>query len=168
MRKTVKATIKNHVAVGAQPSFPDRENFGRTNMDLSPDEVSDIVTYQVGAMRAICEAAGVVLNHVKPHGALYNQAVHNPRLARAVTEAVVRIDENLVFYGSPGSSLLAEAERAGLTTASEVFADRTYQADGSLTPRSRADALILNTEQSIKQVLQMMQKGTVTATNGEA
>src|SRR5436309_8557886 len=116
MRKTVEAAIKNHVAVGAHPSFPDRENFGRTNMDLSPDEVSDIVTYQVGAMRAICEAAGGVLNHVKPHGALYNQAVHDPRLARAVTEAVARIDENLVFYGSPGSSLLAEGERAGVAT----------------------------------------------------
>lgn len=167
MRKTVEAAIRNNVAIGAHPSFPDRENFGRTNMELPPAEIFDIVVYQLGAMKAVCEAAGGVLNHVKPHGALYNQAARDQNLARVIAEAVRQVDGRLVLYGSPGSDLISEAERAGLKTASEVFADRTYQVDGSLTPRSRSDALIRDTRQSISQVLQMIVDGTVTATTGE-
>ena len=167
IRKTVETAIAKNVTVGAHPSFPDLQGFGRREMNLSANEVFDIVLYQVAALKGICEASGGKLHHVKPHGALYNQAAKDRIIAEAIASAVKAIDANLVLYGLSNSFLITEAESLGLKTASEVFADRTYQADGTLTPRSESNALIEKTEQSITQVLQMIKSNTVTAANGE-
>jgi len=167
IRKTVELAIRKNVAIGAHPSFPDLQGFGRREMKMSEQEIFDIVLYQVSALKGICEAFGGKLHHVKPHGALYNQAAKNPSVARAIAEAVKAIDSSLVFYGLSGSHLVAEASKIGLRTASEVFADRTYQPDGTLTPRHFQNALVKNTAEAIKQVLQIVKTQTVTATNGE-
>lgn len=167
IRKTVETAIKKQVAVGAHPSFPDLQGFGRREMKMSEQEIYDIVLYQVSALKGICEALGGRLNHVKPHGALYNQAAKNAAISRATAEAVKAIDNNLTFYGLSGSFLISEAEKINLITASEVFADRTYQTNGSLTPRSQPNALINETEKAVKQVLQMIETQTVTAASGE-
>ncbi len=136
-------------------------------MKISASEVFDIVLYQVAALKGICEAFGGKLHHVKPHGALYNQAAKDTILAATIAKAVKAIDKKLIFYGLSGSCLISEAEKIGLRTASEVFADRTYQTDGSLTPRSEPNALIADTEKAVSQVLQMISEQNVTATNGE-
>lgn len=167
MRKTAETAIKKGVSVGAHPSFPDPENFGRSEMQLPEQEIFDIVLYQISALKGICEALGGKLNHVKPHGALYNQAAKDANSAAAIARAVAAIDKNLIFYGLSGSFLISEAEKLGLRTASEVFADRTYRTDGSLTPRSASNALIGETGSAIEQVLQMIETKTVTATSGE-
>jgi 5-oxoprolinase (ATP-hydrolysing) subunit A len=167
IRKTVETAIEKNVAVGAHPSFPDLQGFGRREMKMPPGEIYDAVLYQVAALKGICEALGGRLHHVKPHGALYNQAARDAEIAAAIAEAVQKIDAGLIFYGLSGSFLISEAEKIGLKTASEVFADRTYQPDGSLTPRARPDALIEDETESLAQVLRMIQKQTVIATNGE-
>ena len=167
MRETVQMAQTKGVAIGAHPSFPDLQGFGRRPMSLSAREIFDIVLYQVSALKGICEAFGAKLHHVKPHGALYNQAAKNREAAAAMAEAVKKIDENLIFFGLSGSLLISEAKNLGLKTASEVFADRTYQTNGSLTPRNQPNALIDAPEKAISQVLQMVCEQTVTATNGE-
>lgn len=167
IRKTVETAIKKSVAVGAHPSFPDLQGFGRRQMSVSAQEVFDLVLYQISAVKGICEAFGSALHHVKPHGALYNQAAKDAELSKAVANAVKSVDENLILYGLSGSFLVLEAEKIGLKTASEVFSDRTYQSDGTLTPRSENNALIHETDEAIGQVLQMIKQKTVTATNGE-
>lgn len=167
IRQTVETAINKGVNIGAHPSYPDLQGFGRREMKLSANEVFDIVLYQVSALKGICEAFGAKLNHVKPHGALYNTAAKNAETARAIAEAVKKIDKNLVFYGLSGSFLIFEAEKLGLQTASEVFADRTYQTDGTLTPRTEPNALIHDSKQAIAQVLEMIFEQKVTATNGE-
>jgi UPF0271 protein len=167
MRKTVETALKKGLRVGAHPSFPDLENFGRSEMQMSPQEIFDIVLYQISALKGICEASGGKLDHVKPHGALYNQAAKDSNLAAAIANAVAAVDKNLIFYGLSGSFLISEAEKFGLRTASEVFADRTYQNDGSLTPRGEPNALITGTEKAVAQVLQMIETQTVTAADGE-
>ncbi len=167
IRQTVATAIRKGVKIGAHPSFPDLQGFGRREMKMSAGEIFDIVVYQVGALKGFCEIYGVKLHHVKPHGALYNLAAKEPETARTIAEAVQKIDENLVFYGLSGSFLISEAEKIGLKTKSEVFADRTYQPDGSLTPRSESNALIIDSKQAIAQVLEMIFAQTVTATNGE-
>lgn len=167
IRKTVETAIAKGVAIGAHPSFPDLQGFGRREMKMSAAEVFDIVLYQIAAVKGICEALGGKLHHVKPHGALYNQAAKDKNLAEAIARAVKAINKNLIFYGLSNSFLISEAEKIGLKTASEVFADRTYQADGSLTPRNQSNALIGNTEQAVSQVLQMISTKTVASTDGE-
>jgi UPF0271 protein len=167
IRKTVETAIKKDVAIGAHPSFPDLQGFGRRAMSLSAQEVFDIVLYQVSALKGICEAHGATLHHVKPHGALYNQAAKDAKLAEAIAQAVKAIDENLILYGLSNSFLISEAERINLKTASEVFADRTYQADGTLTPRTEPNALIEETEQAVSQVLQLIREQSVTAVTSE-
>lgn len=166
-RKTVEKAVEKNLAVGAHPSFPDLQGFGRREMKMSEAEIFDIVLYQVSAVKGICEAFGAKLRHVKPHGALYNQAAKDEKIANAIAEAVKMIDKNLIFYGLSESFLISEAEKIGLKTASEVFADRTYQSDGNLTPRTMKNALIENAETSLDQVLQMINSQTVTAVNGE-
>jgi UPF0271 protein len=166
MRKTATLALEKGVAVGAHPSFPDLQGFGRRNMSLSPQEVYDICIYQIGAMNGIVAALGGKLHHVKPHGALYNMAAKDRQLAEAIAKASQAINPDLVLYGLAGSFLISEAEKLGLQTASEVFADRTYQPDGSLTPRSQANAMIKNPQEAINQVLRMVEKGTVMATDG--
>jgi 5-oxoprolinase (ATP-hydrolysing) subunit A len=167
MRETVQVAINKGVAIGAHPSFPDLQGFGRREMSLSSGEIFDIVLYQVAALKGICEAFGAKLHHVKPHGALYNMAAKDKKVAEAVAEAVKRLDEKLILFGLSGSFLILEAEKIGLKTASEVFADRTYTAEGFLTPRNLPDALINATKKSIMQVLQMIREQSVTATNGQ-
>jgi len=166
MRKTVETAIEKNLKIGAHPSFPDLQGFGRREIKMSGREIFDIILYQVSALKGICEAFGARLNHVKPHGALYNQAAKDPKIAGAIAEAVKAIDDNLIFYGLSGSFLISEAEEIGLKTASEVFADRTYQTDGSLTTRNQPNALITENEKAVGQVLQMIQTQTVTTVNG--
>jgi UPF0271 protein len=168
IRKTIEAAVKKGVAIGAHPGYPDLQGFGRRNMLLSPDEIYDIVLYQVAAVKGICEALGAKLHHVKPHGALYNQAAKSVELSRAIVRAVRSIDSQLIFYGGSGTCLISEAEACGLRAASEAFADRTYEADGSLTPRTSPNALITDQGRSVAQALQMVKSGTVTALSGEA
>ncbi len=167
IRKTVETAINKDVYIGAHPSFPDLQGFGRREMRLSATEIFDLVLYQVSALKGVCEAFGGKLHHVKPHGALYNQAAKDAEIAKAIAEAVKITDKNLIFYGLSGSFLISEAEKLGLRTASEVFADRTYQPDGTLTPRNQQNALIKDSNQAIAQVLKMIFDQKVTATNGE-
>ncbi|MGC2235176.1 MAG: 5-oxoprolinase subunit PxpA [Pyrinomonadaceae bacterium] len=167
IRKTVEKAIEKGVAVGAHPSFPDLQGFGRREMKMSAQEIFDVVLYQISAIKGICEAFGTRMHHVKPHGALYNQAAKDADLAESIAKAVKSLDEKLIFYGLSGSFLISEAEKLGLKTASEVFSDRTYKNDGSLTPRSESNALIKNADEAVRQVLQMIQTQTVTAANGE-
>lgn len=167
IRRTIETAISKNVAIGAHPSFPDLQGFGRRALKMSASEVFDIVLYQIAAVKGICEASGAKLHHVKPHGALYNQAARDANLAEAIAKAVKAIDKKLILYGLAGSFLISEAEKLGLKTASEVFADRTYQADGSLTPRSQPNALIENTEKAAAQVWQMISEQTVTTIDGE-
>jgi UPF0271 protein len=167
IRKTVEMAKKKGVAIGAHPGFPDLQGFGRRKMSLSPDEVYDLVLFQVSALKGICEASGVSLHHVKAHGALYNQAARDAELAGAIARAVAAIDNCLVFYGLSGSALIEESEKLGLRAASEAFADRTYRSDGSLTPRTEPGALITDPRISVAQVVQMVRSQTVTATTGE-
>ncbi|HEX8399789.1 MAG TPA: 5-oxoprolinase subunit PxpA [Pyrinomonadaceae bacterium] len=167
IRKTIEIALEKRIAIGAHPSFPDLQGFGRRPMQLSAQEVFDVVLYQIAAVYQMTAALGGELHHVKPHGALYNEAAKKPELAEAIARAVKAIDENLVFYGLSGSFLISEAEKMGLKTASEVFADRTYNSDGSLTARTESNALICDTNKAVEQVLQMIQTQTVTATNGE-
>jgi UPF0271 protein len=167
IRNTVEAAIEKNVSIGAHPSFPDLQGFGRREMKMPAREIFDLVLYQVSAVKGICEAFGARLHHVKPHGALYNQAAKDAEIARAIAEAVRAIDENLFFYGLSGSFLISEAEKIDLKTASEVFADRTYQPDGNLTPRAEPNALIHDAKKSLAQVLQMIRAQTVTAIGGE-
>lgn len=167
MRETVETALEKGVRIGAHPSFPDLQGFGRREMKMPAGEIFDVVLYQIAALKGICEALGGRLHHVKPHGALYNLAARDPVSAAAVAGAVRAIDENLIFYGLSGSFLISEAEKLGLKTASEVFADRTYSIDGGLTPRSEPDALIEDTETAVRQVLQMIRTQTVTTRSGE-
>lgn len=163
MQQTIDLAIKYKVAIGAHPGFDDKANFGRTEMQLTSTEIYQLVFKQVQALRNMCVESKVSLHHVKPHGALYNMAAKNTEMATAIAHSVADIDPRLILYGLSGSQLIAQAKAVGLRTASEVFADRTYQNNGSLTPRSQSNALIINMQQSLEQVLQMIQHNTVTS-----
>ena len=166
MHQTVLLAQKNGVAVGAHPSYPDLAGFGRRHMRLSAQEIYDTVLYQVGALEAFARAAGIDLHHVKPHGALYNDATRDAEMAAAIAHAVFYFDKSLILYGPPGSELQKAAAVLGMHFCAEVFADRTYQPDGSLTPRSKPNALIRDTVQCLAQVWQMLDSRQVTATDG--
>jgi UPF0271 protein len=166
MRATVKAALARGVAIGAHPSFPDLQGFGRRPMTLMPEEVYDLCVYQIGALAAFARAAGGRLHHVKAHGALSNMAVREYALAEAITQAARDVDPDLISYAQAGTELVRAAERIGLPFASEVFADRSYQDDGQLTPRSRPGAMIENVEVSIAQVLRMVRGGKVRSVSG--
>jgi UPF0271 protein len=167
MRESVRGALQNGVAIGAHPSFPDRENFGRTAMNLPPETVYAQMLYQIGALAAIARAEGGQLRHVKPHGMLYNQAAKDAQLADAIARAVHAVDGNLILVGLAGSELIRAGERYSLVTREEVFADRGYRADGSLVPRSEPGALIADEEQALAQTLDMVQQGRVKSTSGE-
>lgn len=167
MHKTLAAAVAQGVAIGAHPGLPDLVGFGRRTMQITPQEAYDIVVYQVGALAGFAKAAGVNLHHVKPHGALYNMAAKERALADAIARAVRDIDASLVLYGLAGSELIRAGEAAGLKIASEVFADRSYQADGSLTPRSQPNALLESDEEAVQQVLTMVTEKRVKAVTGE-
>lgn len=154
------------MAVGAHPSFPDRENFGRSAMTLPAQTVYAQTLYQIGALAAITRAEGGVMRHVKPHGMLYNRAAKDPQLADAIAKAVHACDPSLVLVGLAGSELIRAGEHYGLITRQEVFADRGYQADGSLVPRNQPGALIEDEEQALAQTLEMVQSGRVKSQSG--
>ncbi len=166
MRHTVRLCLEHNVAIGAHPGLPDLVGFGRRNMAVSAQEVYDMVVYQMGALQAFVQAEGGVLHHVKPHGALYNMAATDVKLAEAIAEAVYKVYPQALLYGLAGSELIRAAERLQLKSAHEVFADRTYQQDGTLTPRSQPNALITNTDAASAQVLRMVQQGSVLSQQG--
>lgn len=167
MRQTVEAAVKKNVAIGAHPGYPDIQGFGRREMKLSPAEVYEIVLYQIGALSAFAKAAGSTLHHVKPHGALYNTAAKDSLLAEAIASAVKASGDNLILVGLSGSKLIEEANKKRLKTLNEVFADRTYQEDGSLTPRTKSGSLLEDSSLAAQQALQMVTRGTVTSTSGK-
>ena len=166
MRQTVRAALGHNVAIGAHPGLPDLMGFGRRNMDVSPEEAFDMTVYQLGALQAMTQAEGGRLHHLKPHGALYNMAATSAALAEALAEAVYKVQPELLLYGLAGSELTRAGEKLGLRTAHEVFADRTYQANGTLTPRRQPDALITGADVAIAQVLRLMQHGAVRSQQG--
>jgi UPF0271 protein len=161
MRRTVELALKNDVAIGAHPGYKDRENFGRLSQELGRDGIIDLIKEQIAALQIVCDEFGTNLTHVKPHGALYNQAAKEPELATAIAEAVKVVDPKLILFGLASSHSITEAQRTGLRTASEVFADRTYENDGSLTPRTEPNALITDTKTSLEQVLNIVKYGRV-------
>lgn len=167
MRATVALAKLSGVSIGAHPGFADKENFGRTEMQLSSNELYQLIWDQLTIMKTITQEASVAMHHVKPHGALYNMAARDAVMARIICQAVKDFDANLILYGLSGSYLISEAKALGLTTASEVFADRTYQDNGSLTPRSQPNAMIHNQASSLAQVLQMIQEQTVESVTGK-
>lgn len=166
MRKTVRLALENDVKMGAHPGLPDLIGFGRRNLSISPQEAYDMVVYQIGALYGFIKAEGERMQHVKPHGALYNMAAKDKKLAEAIAEAVYKVDPQLILFGLAGSELVRAGERAGLQTAHEVFSDRTYQQDGSLTPRNQPDALIHNDELAVSQVVRMVKEGMVLSQHG--
>ncbi|SET21089.1 UPF0271 protein [Salinibacillus kushneri] len=165
IRKTIQLALEKKVEIGAHPSLPDFMGFGRRNMDISPQEAYDMVVYQTGALKALVETQGGRLHHVKPHGALYNMAVQDKALSDALAAAVYDVHSELILFGLSGSELIAAGEKIGLKTAGEVFSDRTYQDDGSLTPRSDEEALIKDYETAVQQVIQMIKENVVTSIN---
>lgn len=167
MERTVQLAKQNYVAVGAHPGFPDIAGFGRRMIDFSPEEIYRFVVYQIGALQAFCEIHEVKMQHVKPHGALYNLAARDRNVAKAIAQAVYDFEDTLILYGLAGSELLDAGREAGLEVASEVFADRTYQPDGSLTSRKDAGAMIVELDTAVVQVKRMINDGLVEAVNGE-
>ncbi|HEY1200137.1 MAG TPA: 5-oxoprolinase subunit PxpA [Niastella sp.] len=165
MHELVNAACIEGIAIGAHPGFADRDNFGRTNHDLSTEQIYDLIVYQMGALEGFLRIMDEPLHHVKPHGALYNMAAKDARIAEAICNAVYDYNPKLIVYGLSGSKLIEAATATGLKTYSEVFADRTYQDDGHLTPRTEANALIEDQQQSLDQVLQMVMQRTVTSLN---
>ena len=168
MRTTVRLSLSHGVAVGAHPGFPDREGFGRGTLQVSPEEVEDLVLYQIGALSGIVAAEGGRLTHVKTHGALYNMASVQAPIAEAVARAVKAFDRRLVLFGLSGSCALAAGRAAGLVVASEVFADRAYFPDGTLVPRSMEGAVLRDPSAVVDRAVGMVTGGVVTAVSGEA
>ncbi|UOQ43869.1 LamB/YcsF family protein [Halobacillus salinarum] len=161
MRKTVQLAIEKNTGIGVHPGLPDLAGFGRRFIDITPQEAYDMVVYQIGALQSFVQAEGGSLQHVKPHGALYNRASKQKDLAEAIAEAVYKVDPALILFGLAGSELVKAGRKTGLITASEVFADRTYQSDGSLTSRREPDALITDQEQAVNQVIKMVKEKKV-------
>jgi UPF0271 protein len=167
IRHCIALAIRNNVRVGAHPSFRDKENFGRKQMHLGHDKLYAIVLEQLIKIDLIAKEKGTRLYHVKPHGALYNMAAKDVETAATIAQAVKDFHEDLILYGLSNSFLISEGKKLGLKTANEVFADRTYLDDGSLTPRAQNNALIEEEEQCLRQVMQMVKEGTVTTTVGK-
>jgi UPF0271 protein len=163
---TVALALRHGVAIGAHPSLPDLQGFGRRTMQVTEDEVYGMALYQAGAVRAFVEAAGGRLHHLKAHGALYNMAAKDVALSRGLARAVKALGGGVKMYVLAGSPMEAVARDAGLEVRCEVFADRRYMPDGTLAPRTRPDALITDEAESVAQVLRMVREGTLTAVDG--
>lgn len=166
MQQTIRLALKHHVAIGAHPGYPDLQGFGRRAMQLTPNEVYALVLYQIGALKTLLEAEGGRLRHVKAHGALYNTAAKDRATADAVARAVLNAGGDLILYGLSGSALIEAGKALRLRTCSEVFADRSYQDDGSLTPRSQANALIEDPATAVAQALQLARDQKVNSLSG--
>ena len=166
MRITVAQAMRYGLAIGAHPGYPDQANFGRLELDLPLDALAESICRQVARLAAVVDKAGTKMIHVKPHGALYNQAVRNRDLARAIAGGVARFDRTLVLMGLAGSPMLDAFRDAGFAVAAEAFADRRYEPDGSLRPRRFDDALIRDPEQAARQALGIARDGRVIASDG--
>jgi UPF0271 protein len=166
MHAAVSAAKKHGVAVGAHPSFFDRENFGRKELKISSQDVFDAVAYQLGIFQAIASALDVQPNHVKPHGALYNMAVRDAELADAIGRAIKSIDPKLILFAPDNSELARAGEAHGVQIAREIFADRNYLNDGWLVPRTRPDALLRDPKEAAERVLRMFREGKVRSVEG--
>ena len=167
MKRTVDLCIQHKVKIGAHPSFLDKENFGRTEMQVPDDVLKGWITEQILTLKKICADAGTALHHVKLHGALYNMSARDAHLARLIAETIKIIDKNLVLYGLSGSVSITEAAKIGLQTANEVFSDRTYQNNGTLTSRSQKNALIENVDVAMQQLLHIIKDKKVTTVSGD-
>jgi len=166
MRTTIEQALRAGVAIGAHPGYPDRENFGRLELKMSPWEVADSVYEQVRALAEVARSCTARIVHVKPHGALYNQAVKNRELAGAIAAGVARWNRAVVMVGLAGSPMLDVFRQAGFAVASEAFADRRYEPDGTLRSRKFDDALLRDPEVAARQALAIVERGTVTASDG--
>ncbi len=167
MAKTLELARINGAAVGAHPGYPDLQGFGRRKMDCTPAELKAYTLYQLGALDAFCRASGLKMQHVKPHGMMYNTIAVDELRAMAVAEAIAEFDSGLIFLALAGSRMITAAEKCGLRTASEVFADRAYMPDGTLTPRSMEGSVIRDRDEAIARTVRMIKEGVVTAINGE-
>ncbi|MFN5021317.1 MAG: 5-oxoprolinase subunit PxpA [bacterium] len=167
MHQTIRLAMQHQVAIGAHPSFNDRDGFGRREMQLYGEEIHEIVSNQVNSILKAAEAEGAKLSHVKPHGALYNMAANDPMVADAISRAIKEIDASLIVYGLPDSASESSAKAHGLKFYREVFSDRTYTNEGRLTPRQQQNALIETVEQCIAQVLQVVVHQTIRSTDGQ-
>jgi UPF0271 protein len=170
MRRTVELALAHGVAIGAHPSYADRENFGRVDMLYKPGirlaDLPQLLTDQLTVLKKICDEYGVPLHHVKPHGALYNRAARDAAVSAVLCETIRQFDPSLLLYGLSGSLMRIQAERCGLRFVQEVFADRNYMPDGSLAPRSEGHALIEDPARAAQQVLTLLRDGNVTTTSG--
>lgn len=167
MKKSVEACRCKQVAVGAHPGFPDIQGFGRRNMVLAPEEIKAMIMYQIGALDAFCRANGIAMQHVKPHGALYNMAGKDLAMARAICEAIAAVNPHLLLMAQAGSQMEKAAKELDLQMAREVFADRAYEEDGSLVPRSKPGSMIEDEEQAVSRVIMMVRQGKVKAITGK-
>jgi len=166
MMKSVGSAIENNVSIGAHPGYPDREGFGRSEMKMNVMELRAMILYQVGALKAITEAMGGRLNHVKPHGALYNSAAKDFGLSMIIAEAVRSIDSSLILVGLSGSESIRAASETGLPHACEVFADRAYNDDGSLVSRKLPGSVIDRTDLVIERAIRMIREREVITITG--
>jgi 5-oxoprolinase (ATP-hydrolysing) subunit A len=166
MRRTVRLAQRAGRAIGAHPSFPDLAGFGRREMQASPQEVEDLVAYQIGALNGIARSEGAALRHVKPHGALYNASARCRELAEPIVSAVIRFDPGLLLMAPSGSELLRAGERAGLRVAAEVFADRAYEPDGSLVSRRLPGAVLTDPGEVVRRAIRMVRERVVLARDG--
>ena len=167
MHKTIALALKYNVSIGAHPSYPDRKNFGRKDMDLNPDDIFKLVKEQIETINTIAKNLGTQLHHVKPHGALYNKSAKDYQTAIAIAKAVADVNPNLILYGLPNSESEKAAREQKLKFYCEVFADRSYTDEGMLTPRSAENALIMSATDSLNQVIKMIEEGTVKSTSGK-
>lgn len=167
IRKTIALCMRYKVAIGAHPGFADKENFGRSDIQLSSEALHELVTEQILLVKKIAEQMGAILHHVKPHGALYNMAAKNKVYAQTLVRATKDVDPSLVFYGLSNSEMIKSAAALQVPAASEVFADRTYQDDGSLTPRTQPGALITEPTTAVQQALRMVKDGKAQSINGK-
>lgn len=167
MNKTIEMAKEAGIRVGAHPGFPDLMGFGRRNMNVSPAEAKAYVLYQLGALDAFCKAHGVKMQHVKPHGALYNMAAKDYTLSKAICEAIKEYDDSLIVMALSGGELVHAAKDLGLRVALEVFADRAYEEDGTLVARTKEGAMITDEEEAIRRVIRMVKEQKVTAITGK-
>jgi UPF0271 protein len=167
MRRTVALAIEHDVAIGAHVSLPDLQGFGRREMAVTPNEAYTMTLYQIGALQGFAQAAGTRLRHVKPHGALYNMAARDTKLAEAIATAIRDFDATLRLFGLAGSALIDAGRALELPIAAEAFADRRYRSDGSLQPRREADAVIAEGDEAIAQAMAMVREGRVRAVDGD-
>ena len=167
MNETIKLCKENNVSFGAHPGYPDKENFGRTNMDVTPLQVYEFTLCQLGSLYAFAKSNGTEMSHIKPHGAMYNMAAKSPELSDAIAKAIKDFDDSLILLALSGSEMIKSAKKYGLKYACEVFADRAYEADGTLRARKLEGSMITDENEAISRVIRMIKEGKVRAYTGE-